>query len=72
MSSIQEAAKKIKENVSLLVVVDGSGKSQGLVIEQDLVRNDALMIYILVRWQVIVFFLLIVKPSYNIKDDLLV
>ena len=72
MSSIQEAAKKMKENVSLLVVVDGSGKSQGLVIEQDLVRNDALMIYILVRWQVIVFFLLIVKPSYNIKDDVLV
>lgn len=56
----------------LVVVVDGSGKSQGLVIEQDLVRNDALMIYILVRWQVIVFFLLIVKPSYNIKDDVLV
>jgi hypothetical protein len=58
--------------MSLLVVVDGSSKSQGLVIEQDLVRNDALMIYILVRWQVIVFFLLIVKPSYNIKDDILV
>jgi hypothetical protein len=72
MSSIQEAAKKMKENVSLLVVVDGSGKSQGLVTERDLVRNDALMIYILVRWQVIVFFLLIVKPSYNIKDDVLV
>jgi hypothetical protein len=34
--------------MSLLVVVDGSSKSQGLVIEQDLVRNDALMIYILV------------------------
>jgi hypothetical protein len=58
--------------MSLLVVVDGSSKSQGLVIEQDLVRNDALMIYILVRWQVIVFFLLIVKPSYNIKYDILV
>jgi signal-transduction protein with cAMP-binding, CBS, and nucleotidyltransferase domain len=38
MSSIQEAAKKIKENVSLLVVVDGSGKSQGLVIERDLLE----------------------------------
>jgi hypothetical protein len=49
--------------MSLLVVVDGSSKSQGLVIEQDLVRNDALMIYILVRWQVIVRYIRVINMS---------
>jgi CBS domain-containing protein len=39
-ASIQEAAKKMKDNnVSSLVVVDGEGKPQGLVTERDLVRK---------------------------------
>ena len=40
MASVQEAAKKMKENgVSSLVVVDADGKPQGLITEQDLVRK---------------------------------
>ena len=40
MSSVQEAAKKMKDkNVSSLVVVDMNGKPQGLVTERDLVRK---------------------------------
>jgi signal-transduction protein with cAMP-binding, CBS, and nucleotidyltransferase domain len=39
-SSVQEAAKKMKEkNVSSLVVVDVNGKPEGLVTERDLVRK---------------------------------
>jgi CBS domain-containing protein len=39
-ASIQEAAKKMKDNnVSSLVVVDGEGKPLGLVTERDLVRK---------------------------------
>jgi CBS domain-containing protein len=39
-ASIQEAAKKMKDNnVSSLVVVDDEGKPQGLVTERDLVRK---------------------------------
>jgi CBS domain-containing protein len=46
MASVQEAAKKMKDqNISSLVVVDETGKPQGLVTERDLVRkvctNDA-------------------------------
>ena len=46
MSSVQEAAKKMKDkDVSSLVVIDVDGKPQGLVTERDLVRkvcvNDA-------------------------------
>jgi signal-transduction protein with cAMP-binding, CBS, and nucleotidyltransferase domain len=46
MTSVQEAAKKMKDkDVSSLVVVDMNGKPQGLVTERDLVRkvciNDA-------------------------------
>jgi CBS domain-containing protein len=38
--SIQEAAKKMKDkNVNSLIVVDGDGKSQGIITERDLVRN---------------------------------
>jgi CBS domain-containing protein len=48
MSSVQEAAKKMKDkDVSSLVVIDVDGKPQGLVTERDLVRkvcvNDASM-----------------------------
>jgi signal-transduction protein with cAMP-binding, CBS, and nucleotidyltransferase domain len=40
MTSVQEAAKIMKDkNVSSLVVVDGNGKTQGLVTERDLVRK---------------------------------
>jgi CBS domain-containing protein len=40
MASVQEAAKKMKENgVSSLVVVDADGKPQGLITERDLVRK---------------------------------
>ena len=40
MTSVQEAAKKMKDkNVSSLVVVDMNGKPQGLVTERDLVRT---------------------------------
>jgi predicted transcriptional regulator len=40
LSSIQEAAKKMKnKNVSSLIVVDANGKPQGLVTERDLVRK---------------------------------
>jgi CBS domain-containing protein len=40
VASIQETAKKMKENnVSSLAVVDGEGKPQGLVTERDLVRK---------------------------------
>ena len=40
MATIQEAAKKMKDkNVSSLVVVDMSGKLEGLVTERDLVRK---------------------------------
>jgi CBS domain-containing protein len=40
LSSIQEAAQKMKDkNVSSLVVVDASGKPQGIVTERDLVRK---------------------------------
>ena len=40
MSSVQEAAKKMKDrNVSSLVVIDVNGKPQGLVTERDLVRK---------------------------------
>jgi len=40
LSSIQEAAQKMKDkNVSSLVVVDATGKPQGLVTERDLVRK---------------------------------
>jgi len=40
MTSVQEAAKKMKdENVSSLMVVDVSGKPEGLVTEGDLVRK---------------------------------
>jgi CBS domain-containing protein len=40
MTSVQEAAKKMKDkNVSSLVVVDMSGKPVGLVTERDLVRK---------------------------------
>jgi len=40
MSSVQEAARKMKEkNVSSLIVMDGNGELQGLVTEQDLVRK---------------------------------
>ena len=40
MTSVQEAAKKMKDkNVSSLVVVDMNGKPQGLVTERDLVRK---------------------------------
>jgi CBS domain-containing protein len=39
-ASVQEAAKKMKDNnVSSLVVVDDEGKPQGLVTERDLVRK---------------------------------
>src|SRR5919109_2343045 len=39
-ASVQEAAKKMKDkNVSSLLVVDGTGKPQGLVTERDLVRK---------------------------------
>jgi CBS domain-containing protein len=39
-TSVQEAAKKMKEkSVSSLVVVDADGKPQGLITEQDLVRK---------------------------------
>jgi CBS domain-containing protein len=39
-ASVQEAAKKMKDNnVSSLVVVDGEGEPQGLVTERDLVRK---------------------------------
>jgi CBS domain-containing protein len=39
-ASVQEAAKKMKDkNVSSLLVVDGTGKLQGLVTERDLVRK---------------------------------
>ena len=39
-ASVQEAAKKMKDNnVSSLVVVDGDGEPQGLVTERDLVRK---------------------------------
>jgi CBS domain-containing protein len=39
-SSVQEAAKKMKEkNVSSLIVIDENDKLQGLVTEQDLVRK---------------------------------
>jgi CBS domain-containing protein len=46
ISSVQEAAKKMKDrDVSSLVVIDVDGKPQGLVTERDLVRkvcvNDA-------------------------------
>ena len=38
--SIQEAAKKMKDkNVNSLIVVDGDGKSQGIITERDLVRK---------------------------------
>jgi len=40
MTSVQEAAKKMKDkNVSSLMVVDVSGKPEGLVTEGDLVRK---------------------------------
>ena len=40
MTSVQEAAKKMKDkNVSSLVVVDVNGKPEGLVTEADLVRK---------------------------------
>ena len=40
MSSVQEAAKKMKEeNVSSLVVVDNQNKPQGIVTERDIVRK---------------------------------
>ena len=40
MTSVQEAAKKMKDkNVSSLVVVDVNGKPEGLVTEGDLVRK---------------------------------
>ena len=40
MTSVQEAAKKLKDkDVSSLVVVDMNGKPQGLVTERDLVRT---------------------------------
>jgi CBS domain-containing protein len=40
MTSVQEAAKKMKDkNVSSLMVVDESGKPEGLVTEGDLVRK---------------------------------
>lgn len=40
MSSVQEAAKKMKDkDVSSLIVVDVDGKPQGLVTERDLVRK---------------------------------
>ena len=40
MSSVQEAAKKMKDkDVSSLVVIDVDGKPQGLVTERDLVRK---------------------------------
>jgi signal-transduction protein with cAMP-binding, CBS, and nucleotidyltransferase domain len=40
MTSVQEAAKKMKDkNVSSLVVVDLNGKPEGLVTEADLVRK---------------------------------
>ena len=40
LSSIQESAKKMKDkNVSSLLVVDASGKPQGIVTERDLVRK---------------------------------
>ena len=40
LSSIQEAAKKMKDkNVSSLVVVDARGKPQGIVTERDMVRK---------------------------------
>lgn len=40
LSSIQEAAKKMKnKNVSSPIVVDANGKPQGLVTERDLVRK---------------------------------
>jgi CBS domain-containing protein len=39
-ASVQEAAKKMKDNnLSSLVVVDGDGEPQGLVTELDLVRK---------------------------------
>jgi signal-transduction protein with cAMP-binding, CBS, and nucleotidyltransferase domain len=40
LSSIQEAAKKMKnKNVSSLIVLDASGKPQGIVTERDLARK---------------------------------
>jgi signal-transduction protein with cAMP-binding, CBS, and nucleotidyltransferase domain len=40
MASVQEAAKKMKENdVSSLVVVDNQNKPQGIVAERDIVRK---------------------------------
>jgi CBS domain-containing protein len=50
-ASVQEAAKKMKENdVSSLVVVDNQNKPQGIVTERDIVRkaciND-IRIYVL-------------------------
>ena len=40
MTSVQEAAKKMKDkDISSLVVVDMNGKPQGLVTERDLVRT---------------------------------
>jgi hypothetical protein len=42
-----------------LVVVDGSGKSQGLVIEQDLVKNDALFIFIIIHYRASYCFLFV-------------
>jgi signal-transduction protein with cAMP-binding, CBS, and nucleotidyltransferase domain len=40
MTSVQEAAKKMKDkNVSSLVVADMNGKPQGLVTERDLARK---------------------------------
>jgi CBS domain-containing protein len=39
-ASVQEAAKKMKDNnVSSLLVFDGEGEPQGLVTERDLVRK---------------------------------
>jgi CBS domain-containing protein len=40
LASVQETAKKMKDqNVSSLVVVDETGKPQGLITERDLVRK---------------------------------
>jgi hypothetical protein len=61
------------KNMSLSVVIDENGRPRGLVIKQDLVKKDALIIFIIIIHYraVIVFFLLIMKPSFKIKDDIL-
>jgi CBS domain-containing protein len=65
MTSVQEAAKKMKDkNVSSLVVVDVNGKPEGLVTEGDLVRKVCLMMYVLVTTKEIMSFPIItIKAS---------